>query len=212
MVSVLCLATLTIQTIRIRTELPKQTTWQVLNIKGHIIDPATGQVDDTEGFGAFDSLIQLFKPECPKNFDNGGGAFDDNTHYLKDKYNIQNVVYDPFMRPQPHNEAVLKQVQESSFDCCTSISVLNVIDSAAARAIHINLCYNALKEKGTAFFKVWPGDKSGIPLKSDDRYQSNQEAATYLNEIQKVFGAGNVDLINEKTIKAIKMTIKSSPC
>jgi hypothetical protein len=53
----------------------EQTAWNVLNIRGYSIDPITGDVDETEGFGAFDSLMKLFKPNCPKNFDNGGGCF-----------------------------------------------------------------------------------------------------------------------------------------
>ena len=52
------------------TKIPEQIAWSVLNVKGYAIDPTTGKVDDTEGYGAFDSIMAMFKPSCPKNFDN----------------------------------------------------------------------------------------------------------------------------------------------
>lgn len=183
---------------------PAQTAWSVLNVRGHSIDPHTGTVDDTEGFGAFDSIMQLFNPSCPRNFDNGGGSFNDTTRYVKDTYNIENVVYDPFMRTKEHNDYVLYLARNKKFDCCTSISVLNVIDTVEGRSTHIQLCYDVLKENGSAFFKVWPGDRSQIERKQKDSYQSNQDATHYLAEIKNVFGDNNVVLIDDKTIKAIK--------
>ncbi len=182
----------------------RQTPWSVLNIRGYSIDPATGKVDDTEGFGAFDSIMKELKPECPRNLDNGGGAYDDTSRYVKEKYNIQNLVYDPFMRSSEQNEKVLQQVQKNPTDCCTSISVLNVIDSIEDRLAHIRLCHDKLKPGGQAFFKVWPGDGSGISLKEKGRFQSNQGASYYMQDVEKVFGKGNVFLIDNKTIKAIK--------
>ena len=186
------------------SSIPEQTVWNVLNVQGHSIDPQTGMVDDTEGFGAFDSIMKLFKPSCPLNFDNGGGSFDDTTRYVKDTYDIENVVYDPFMRTKEHNDYVLSLARNKKFDCCTSISVLNVIDTEDARSEHIRLCHNVLKENGSAFFKIWPGNKSGVEHKENGRYQSNQNATYYISEIKKIFGTDNVMLIDDKTIKAIK--------
>lgn len=182
---------------------PEQTVWNVLNIRGYSIDPITGEVDETEGFGAFDSLMKLFKPNCPKNFDNGGGAFDDTSRYVKEAYNIENIVYDPFMRSPEHNEKVLKAAQTAPFDCCTSISVLNVIDSVDARLHHVKICYDVIKVGESAFFKIWSGDKTGIAQKSEGRYQSNQTAAFYVDEVRQVFG-DEVFLVDETTIKAVK--------
>jgi len=189
------------------TNMQSQTAWDVLNIKGYAIDPTTGQIDDTEGFGAFDSLMKLFRPVCPKNFDNGGGAFNDNSAYIKDTYNIENVVYDPFMRDEQHNEWALAQAQIKLFDCSTSISVLNVIDTEQARYVHIKICFDVLKEGGSAFFKVWPGNGSGIGCKSENSYQSNKDATHYVDEIKNVFGSENVMLVDNKTIKAIKKIV-----
>lgn len=186
------------------SSVPEQTAWTVLNVRGHSIDEHTGMVDDTEGFGAFDSIMKLFNPSCPSNFDNGGGAFDDTTRYAKDTYNIENIVYDPFMRTKEHNDYVLDVARTKKFDCCTSISVLNVIDTASSRLAHIQLCYDVLKENGSAFFKVWPGDKSGVEHQEQGRYQSNQDASYYIAEIKKIFGNDNVMLVDDKTIRALK--------
>jgi hypothetical protein len=71
-----------------------------------------------------------------------GGAFDEASHYVKDTYNIESWVFDPFMRSQDHNEKVLQKAREIPFDCCTSISVLNVIDTSDARLKHIKICYD----------------------------------------------------------------------
>jgi hypothetical protein len=188
----------------IKADTTTQTPWSVLNVTGHTIDPTTGKVDDTEGFGAFDSVMKLFSPKCPKNFDNGGGAFDDASKYVKYTYDVENVVYDPYMRPASHNETVLKMVESGSFDCCTSMSVLNVIDTASARREHITLCHRALKDGGVTLFKVWPGDGSGVPKTGNGRHQNNQPAQSFLAEIQAVFGATNVVLADNRTIKATK--------
>lgn len=188
----------------ISSDIPEQIPWTCLNVHGYAIDPDTGKTDDTEGFGAFDSIMKLFNPSCPTNFDNGGGAFDDNSKYVKEKYNIENLVYDPFMRPDGHNKKILEQIRTRKFDCCTSMSVLNVIDNARARNAHINLCFEVLKENGYAFFKIWSGNGTGIETREKNRYQSNQNANYYLEEINKIFGKENVTLVDEKTIKAIK--------
>ncbi|MFI5332989.1 MAG: hypothetical protein ACHQVS_02720 [Candidatus Babeliales bacterium] len=201
----ICLTALAMDMIQ-EKPIPGQTAWSVLNVRGYSVDPQTGVVDDTEGFGAFDSIIKLFNPSCPRNFDNGGGSFDDTTRYVKDTYDIENVVYDPFMRTKEHNEYVLYLARHKKFDCCTSISVLNVIDIQDARLVHIQLCYDVLKENGSAFFKVWPGDRSGVELKEKGRYQSNRDATYYVAEIKKIFGENNVTLIDDKTIKAIKVS------
>jgi len=186
------------------TNMPQQTPWAVLNIKGYGLDPITGKVDDTQGFGAFDSIMQCLRPACPNNFDNGGGAHNDTTTYVKNTYDIENVVYDPFMRDPEHNASVLDLAQHKPFDCCTSLSVLNVIDTFQSRMEHISLCFAVLKIGGHAFFKVWQGDGSGIPLKTSGEYQSNQNAHYYIDEIKMIFGKENVVLIDDKTIKALK--------
>ena len=108
------------------------------------------------------------------------------------------------MRPEEHNAKVLEQVKAEKFDCCTSISVLNVIDIEAARSAHISLCFNVLKEDGSAFFKVWPGNGTGVGVKGPNSYQSNKSAKHYVDEIKKIFGNENVSLADENTIKAVK--------
>lgn len=183
----------------------EQIVWSRPNVKGYSIDPTTGQIDATEGFGGFDSIIKAFNGLGPRNFDNGGGEHDDNTQYLKEKYNIENIVYDPFMRPLEHNENALEQAQIKPFDTCTSISVLNVINTIKSRLAHIKICDKILKANGLAFFKVWAGNKSQIPTEVEGGYQSNKDIEGYIDEVKEAFGAGNVYLDSEnKIIKAIK--------
>jgi hypothetical protein len=108
------------------------------------------------------------------------------------------------MRSLQHNEDVLAKARKRPFDCCTSMSVLNVIDTKEARIKHIRLCFDALKAKGSAFFKVWAGNRSGIAAKSEGRFQSNLDAAHYISEVEEVFGKEAVQLVDETTIRAIK--------
>lgn len=140
-------------------------------------------IDETEGFGAMDTLP--FK-ENSRNFDIGGGQFDSISEHLKFFYRVNNVVYDPFNRSEEHNKKVLSEVKANPVDTVTSISVLNVILDSNERKNHIQLAYNSLKSGGIAFFKVYRGDGSGKASET----QSNQPAGYYLHEISDVFGNG----------------------
>lgn len=183
----------------------QQHAWQNDNVIGHSIDPYTNKIDTTEGFGAFDSVIATFDKIGPKNIDNGGGKYDNNSEYIKIKYNVDNLVYDPFMRPEEHNKEVLNSVSSQKRDTCTSFSVLNVIDSREARLKHIKLCFDAIKEDGQAFFKVWPGNSTGIQQYQPGSYQSNQNIYHYVKDIAEIFGFENICIdIESSTIKAIK--------
>lgn len=62
-----------------------------------------------------------------KNFDLGGGRFDNATDFLRNK-GVRNVIYDPFNRSRQHNESSISNSYRS-FDTCTVNNVLNVIDS-----------------------------------------------------------------------------------
>ena len=191
--------------ININNLYKKQTPWVLPNLKGYAYFK-TGEIDDSGGFGAIDFVIKNFGKNSlgPINFDNGGGQFDFNTKYLKEKYNITNIVYDPFMRTKQHNENTLKEVYKNNFDSSTSFSVLNTIDLKSARLDHINLCYIALKKNGLAFFKVWLADNSNITKKVCDQFQINKKSDYYIDEIINIFGKNNVILYNDNTIIAIK--------
>jgi len=190
--------------------LPEQTAWSRPNVRGYSFDSKTNKIDDTESLGALDSISTIFG----KNafglwvFENGGGGHDDNRNHLKNKFGANALVYDRFMRPSEHNKQVIETALKKSVDSCTSMSVLNVIDTRESRLAHIKLCYDVLTESGVAYFKVWPGDESKIPQTMEGGYQSNQNANFYLDEVKEIFGNDNVILHDEKTIKATKKTVE----
>jgi hypothetical protein len=144
-----------------------------------------GVIDDTEGCGAIDTL-----PLIPHttNLDLGGGAFDSVTLYLLTQYQIKSYVYDPFNRSEAHNRETLQIIEQEPVDTVTSHSVLNVILDKSEREKHITLAYQALRQGGTAFFKVWRGTGDAIASQS----QSNKDALHYFGEICDVFGENNL--------------------
>jgi len=85
-----------------------QIPWEVDNVRGHSIDPSTMEIDGTEGFGAFDSILRRHTMGT-RIVDIGGGKYDDNIAYCRNKYLIDLSVYDPFMRDEVQNKKVLKE-------------------------------------------------------------------------------------------------------
>jgi SAM-dependent methyltransferase len=173
-----------------------QHAWGVPNVKGfsYLGEGNQKQVDITEGLGAFEDLINngFLKPHT-RLLDLGGGAYDDGKDYLAERA-IEAAIYDPFMRTDEYNQETLQWLEKQPVDAVTSNGVLNVINTDAARLQHIQQAYDSLKPGGLALFKVWSGDNSGIPLTELGRFQSNREAATYLNEVRSVFGDIGVSL------------------
>jgi hypothetical protein len=181
-----------------------QTPWTSPNVSGHSIDPYTGEIDLTEGFGAFDSILSSYSLGR-RAIDVGGGSNDTNAAYLFHKYQTDLMVYDPFMRSEAHNGSVMETARQRPFDAATSISVLNVIDNKDARIDHIRRCQSVIKEGGKAFFKVWPGNGSGTPEKTEGGFQNNRDLDSYLGEIIEVFGPDRVFIDNKnKIIKCVK--------
>lgn len=165
----------------------EQKSWEKPTVEGFGIHE--GALDYTEGFGAY---MDLPLQPGTKNFDNGGGSHDHNTTFLKNHYAVENQVYDPFQRSEEHNEKVLKEVTEHSFDSATSNSVLNVIDSLAHRFTHILLSCESLKDFRPAYFKIWEGDRSSEGKFFPYGYQANRLTGSYQGEVEQVFGRGNV--------------------
>ncbi len=176
-----------------------QIAWGGDNVQGHSWEG--GQIDWTEGFGAYDHVLERVAIGS-RIVDVGGGAYDTNSAYVAQKYLIECSVYDPYKREPHHNLQVLANSQVRLFDGAVSFSVLNVISDLEARRGHIKLCRNMLKTGGKAVFKVWPGDGTGIGGQSASGYQSNRGIDTYVDEIRAIFGLQNVtfDSINKIVI------------
>ena len=166
-----------------------QIPWVGDNVQGHSWN--NGQIDLTEGFGAYDHVLKRVALGS-RIVDVGGGAYDTNSAYVAQKYLIDCSVYDPYKRDAQHNLKILKNSRVRPFDGTVSFSVLNVISDDEARRDHIELCQNMLKTGGKAIFKVWPGDGTGIGRQTVSGYQSNRDIHTYVDEIRYVFGSQNV--------------------
>ena len=179
--------------------LPSQISWVGDNIIGHAIDPMTGLTDKTEGFGAFDNVLNI-QNLGQRIIDVGGGAYDYNSAYAAHRYLVDCVVYDPFKRDPEHNRKVLEIAQNTPFHAALSISVLNVINDHKERINHIRFCQNAVKPGGKVVFKVWPGDHSGVGKITASGYQNNRCLKTYLNEITAVFGKQNIFIDQEEEL------------
>jgi len=124
------------------------------------------------------------------NLDYGGGKFDNVAEYLKDKYNVTNLVYDKYNRSSGHNSDVLKQVKENGgADTVTCSNVLNVIAEPEIRQEVLRDCKKYLKPNGTCYITVYEGNGSGEGKANDKRqsYQTNMKLDDYIDEVSKVF-------------------------
>ncbi|MFA6916504.1 MAG: hypothetical protein WC222_08915 [Parachlamydiales bacterium] len=169
-----------------------QISWVGGSVVGHSIDKYTNEIDLTEGFGAFDSIFNLSYALSGRALDIGGGASDANCAYVAQRYLLDSVVYDPYMRDPTHNQKVLAVAKKRPFDIAFSLSILNVINDEESRKNHIRLCLSTLKPSGKAIFKVWSGDNSGIGKLTQSGYQSNLDIEKYFDEIAAVFGKDRV--------------------
>lgn len=175
----------------------RQIPWVGDNVQGHAWED--GQIDLTEGFGAYDHVLERVALGR-RIVDVGGGAYDANSAYVAQKYLIDCNVYDPYKRDAQHNLKVIESSRVRPFDATVSFSVLNVISDDEARLGHIRLCQNILKTGGKAIFKVWPGDGTGIGRQTASGYQSNRDIHTYVDEIRNIFGSQNVTFDSDNQI------------
>ena len=106
--------------------------------------------------------------------DFGGGKFDNLKRHLKDEYNIQLYVYDPYNRSEDENKIAI--TCNPSLIICSN--VLNVIDSDGDLKGVIKL----LNRYGVpTVYYIYEGDKSGEGrVTKADCYQRNAIAQQYL--------------------------------
>lgn len=194
-----------VSTSSISIDTTKQIAWVGDSVLGHSIDPISGKIDSTEGFGAFDSIFKTSHAFSGRAIDIGGGSSDANCTYIAHRYLLDSVVYDPFMRAADHNERVLKLALARPYKTVFSLSVLNVISNLQVRREHIKLCHFVLKQGGKAVFKVWPGDKSGAGRETASGYQSNRDMESYLDEMRSVFGR---DMVRYDPIEKVAICFK----
>jgi hypothetical protein len=166
--------------------------------------------ENTEGIAG---VHDLWIPEGSKLLlDVGSGKSNAVKAWLEHKYPELTVyLVDPYQRSYEHNISVLHQVERSGgVDIATSISILNVIDNEVSRIYHISLLHHVLKPGGIAYFKVWAGrwpDRgTGRSFHDTARnsFQANRWASSFLQEVEEVFGLGNVLADNYRNILIAK--------
>ena len=162
--------------------------------------------DNTEGIGGVSDL--WIPPGSATLVDVGGGRSDSTKLWLEAFYpNLTVYVIDPFLRDRSHNEKVQRIVYSAGgADVTTSLSVLNVIDSSAARIHHVRVMFDALKPGGIAYFKVWaglwPNRGSGVPDYDTTRrtFQANAWADKFIKDVAFVFSDSNVQGDNDRNL------------
>lgn len=117
-----------------------------------------------------------------KNADIGGGKYELTTLELQ-KFNITNLIYDPYNRSETHNKEALNSFK-SKTDTATIANVLNVIKEKEVRKEIIKL---ASKTSNKSFFTVYEGDKSGIGKETKCGWQENRKLDSYVKEVSPYF-------------------------
>jgi SAM-dependent methyltransferase len=121
------------------------------------------------------------------NLDYGGGKFDNVADYFT-KYDIINLVYDPFNRSADHNKEVIRLVREhGGADTATLSNVLNVIKEPEVRINVLENISKLVRPDGTIYITVYEGNGLGKGTPTKAGYQLNRKTAEYLEEIQEVF-------------------------
>lgn len=83
--------------------------------------------------------------------------------------------YDPFWADEAHN----KRVMARRYDVVLCSNVLNVINDDDALKKAVRDCVYALLPCGSAFFRVYEGDGTGIPVETSKGFQRNTKTAVY---------------------------------
>lgn len=148
--------------------------------------------------------------------DIGGGRFDNVAEFFKSKGAILHI-YDPFNRSHEHNVKAVENIKNSQCDGVMVNNVLNVIDSKPERARVISQAFDAIKDGGLVFFKIYEGNKTAVKSVIEkprgSSAQLNWRASQYLPEIQEVFGS-NIhrvgDIIIARKVLEKNLDINSS--
>lgn len=123
--------------------------------------------------------------------DIGGGRFN-NVKNLFEEKGVSLHIYDPFNRSYEENLASVYAITQGQCDGVMINNVLNVIEEKNNRHQVIQQAFDCLKEGALAYFKVYQGNKSGLPSSVKkgeiDTLQLNQKTSFYLDEISSVFG------------------------
>jgi hypothetical protein len=121
------------------------------------------------------------------NLDIGSGPYNKLTEALKEQ-GVTNLPYDPYALSLLTN---LSNIREASkgVDTVTLSNVLNVLQTETQMLGVLRLAREYVKDNGTVYIAVWPGNGTGIAGKTRDGYQQNKRLKQYLAIVRMVFSA-----------------------
>lgn len=129
--------------------------------------------------------------------DYGGGKYDSNAVYMKEK-GCKLYVYDKFNRSDSHNENVIKKMLNNPPDYLVCSNVLNVIYE---NEIIMEILEDIQKYKATKiFFAIYEGNKSGIGKETSKGWQRNEKTSAYISIIDRYF---NIISIGNQIIECV---------
>lgn len=133
------------------------------------------------------------------NFDYGCGYKSTQeriSEFLADK-GVEYIGFDKFNQTSAEQEEAWAAVDSAGgADTATCANVLNVVKERDVRVNEIIAnVYDVLKPGGVAYFDVYEGDKSSAGGQTGkDNYQLKRPVDGYVEEIEEIFGEGNVKL------------------
>ena len=164
-------------------------------------DSANTSINDKKVPEVFSKIGKKLKPGTI-NVDYGGGRFDNVAEYLT-KFDVINLVIDPFNRSAEHNQEVLQTLRAAGgADTATCANVLNVIKEQENRIGVLKNIRRCVKPGGTIYFWIYEGGstrdrtsrdgtfKKGVRKesgKTSKGYQLRWLTEDYLEEIRSVF-------------------------
>jgi len=107
--------------------------------------------------------------------DYGGGKYNNFKDWLKENYNIDLLIYDPYNRTKEENDHAL---ENPIFDLVLCSNVLNVIKE---EEVVDKIIFNITQMADNFVFSIYEGNKSGIGKNSKkDCWQRNEVKTDYL--------------------------------
>lgn len=126
------------------------------------------------------------------NLDIGGGACDRGSSFLR-KRGITSVVFDPFNRTPQENRTAARKACCGKAANVTTANVLNVVKEPGARQRILQQAADAVGSRGTAYFAVYEGDRSGSGRATSKGWQANRSLQAYLPEVRRVFRDAQIE-------------------
>lgn len=121
------------------------------------------------------------------NIDYGGGRFDNVADYLV-KYDVVNLVYDPFNRSPEHNREVVNTIRKiGGADSATLANVLNVIKEPEIRSDVLRKMKKMVRPGGNIYIQIYEGNKSGEGAPTKSGYQTNRKSKDFTDEVLQYF-------------------------